>query len=119
MLNSTIENIQINGAGRTCINLHDNDYQDTVRRAFCAVVPFAKTNVGFLFMNQSNNNLYEHLQCDGQYTCIEQAGGFRAYVMPDFTDRGATRFTAKAFNASPGFAGQSPIGCRGHGGPTS
>jgi Concanavalin A-like lectin/glucanases superfamily/Pectate lyase superfamily protein len=88
MLNSTIENIQINGAGRTCINLHDNDYQDTVRRAFCAVVPFAKTNVGFLFMNQSNNNLYEHLQCDGQYTCIEQAGGSGHYVMPDFTDRG-------------------------------
>jgi hypothetical protein len=88
MLNSTIENIQINGAGRTCINLHDNDYQDTVRRAFCAVVPFAKTNVGFLFMNQSNNNLYEHLQCDGQYTCIEQAGGSGHYVIPDFTDRG-------------------------------
>ena len=88
MLNSTIENIMINGAGRTCIHLHDNDYQDTIRRVMCVVVPYAKTNVGFLFMNQSNNNLYEHLQCDGQYTCIEQASGSGHYVMPDFSDRG-------------------------------
>jgi hypothetical protein len=88
MLNSTIENIAINNAGRTCIDLHDNDYQDTIRRALCIVVPYAKTNVGFLFMNQSNNNLYEHLQCDGQYTCIEQATGSGHYIMPDFSDRG-------------------------------
>ena len=87
MLNSTIENILINGAGRTCVHLHDNDYQDTVRRVMCVVVPYAKTNVGFLFMNQSNNNLYEHLQCDGQYTCIEQATGSGHYIMPDFSDR--------------------------------
>ncbi len=88
MLNSTIENIQINGAGRSCIHLHDNDYQDTVRRVMCVVVPYAKTNVGFLFMNQSNNNLYEHLQCDGQYTCIEEASGSGHYIVPDFSDRG-------------------------------
>lgn len=88
MLNSTIENINMQGAGRTCINLANNDYQDTVRRVFCVVVPFAKTNVGFLFMNQSNNNLYDHLQCDGQYTCIEQATGSGHYIMPDFSDRG-------------------------------
>ena len=88
MLNSTIENINIQGAGRTCVDLHDNDYQDTVRRVQCDVVPFAKTNVGFLFLNQSNNNLYDHLQCDGQYTCIEQASGSGHYIMPDFSDRG-------------------------------
>ena len=88
MLNSTIENINMQGAGRTCINLANNDYQDTVRRVFCVVVPFPKTNVGFLFLNQSNNNLYDHLQCDGQYTCIEQATGSGHYIMPDFSDRG-------------------------------
>ena len=88
MLNSTIENIIINGAGRTCVNLHDNDYQDTIRQVICAVVPFAKTNVGFLFLGQSNNNLYTHLQCDGQYSCIGQASGSGHYIMPDFSDRG-------------------------------
>jgi hypothetical protein len=88
MLNSTIENINIEGAGRTCINLADNDYQDTIRRVFCAVVPFPKTNVGFLFLNQSNNNLYDHLQCDGQYSCIGQGTGSGHYIVPDFTDRG-------------------------------
>jgi hypothetical protein len=88
MLNSTIENINMEGAGRTCVNLANNDYQDTIRRVFCVVVPFAKTNVGFLFLNQSNNNLYEHLQCDGQYSCIGQATGSGHYVMPDFSDRG-------------------------------
>jgi hypothetical protein len=88
MLNSTIENINIQGAGRTCINLANNDYQDTIRRVFCVVVPSAKTNVGFLFLNQSNNNLYDHLQCDGQYSCIGQATGSGHYIMPDFTDRG-------------------------------
>src|SRR5690242_8056013 len=88
MLNSTIENINIQGAGRTCINLANNDFQDTIRRVQCDVVPFAKTNVGFLFLNQSNNNLYEHLQCDGQYSCIGQATGSGHYIMPDFSDRG-------------------------------
>ncbi len=88
MLNSTIENIQIQGAGRTCVNLHDNNYQDTVRRVFCSVVPAAKTNVGFLFLNQSNNNLYDHLQCDGQYSCVGEVGGSGHYIIPDFTDRG-------------------------------
>jgi hypothetical protein len=88
MLNSTIENIFIQAAGRTCINLANNDYQDTIRRAFCGITPGARTSVGFLFMNQSNNNLYEHLQCDGQQTCIEQAGGSGHYIMPDFSDRG-------------------------------
>ena len=88
MLNSTIENINMPGAGRTCVDLANNDYQDTVRRVLCAVVPFPKTNVGFLFLNQSNNNLYDHLQCDGQYTCIEQATGSGHYIMPDFSDRG-------------------------------
>lgn len=88
MLNSTIENIQIQGAGRTCINLHDNDFQDTILRVFCQVVPSGKTNVGFLFLNQSNNNVYDHLQCDGQYSCVGQATGSGHYIMPDFTDRG-------------------------------
>lgn len=88
MLNSTIENINIQGAGRTCVNLANNDFQDTIRRVFCAVVPFAKTNVGFLFLNQSNNNLYDHLQCDGQYSCIGQATGSGHYIVPDFSDRG-------------------------------
>jgi len=88
MLNSTIENIYIQGAGRTCITLANNDYQDTIRRVFCGVVPFAKTNIGFLFMNQSNNNVYDHLQCDGQYSCIGQATGSGHYIMPDFSDRG-------------------------------
>jgi hypothetical protein len=87
MLNSTIENIQVQGAGRTCLNLHDNDFQDTVRRFFCSVVPAAKTNVGFLFLNQGGNNLYDHLQCDGQYSCIGQVSGSGHYIMPDFTDR--------------------------------
>jgi len=88
MINSTIENIMVNGNGRSCINLANNDYQDTIRRTQCNVVPQAQTSVGYLFMNQSNNNLYEHLQCDGQYTCIEQATGSGHYIMPDFTDRG-------------------------------
>jgi hypothetical protein len=88
MLNSTIENIQISGAGRTCVNLHDNDFQDTVRRVFCSVVPAPKTNVGFLFLNQSGNNLYDHLQCDGQYSCVGQVSGSGHYIIPDFTDRG-------------------------------
>jgi Concanavalin A-like lectin/glucanases superfamily len=87
VLNSTIENIQVQGAGRTCLNLHDNDFQDTVRRFFCSVVPAAKTNVGFLFLNQSNNNIYDHLQCDGQYSCVGQVSGSGHYIMPDFTDR--------------------------------
>jgi Concanavalin A-like lectin/glucanases superfamily/Pectate lyase superfamily protein len=91
MLNSTIENINDGPyAGRTCIQLHDNDYQDTIRRAFCQVVPTARTRVGFLFLNASNNNLYDHLQCDGQYTCIEQATGNGTYILPDYTDRGYT-----------------------------
>jgi len=88
MLNSTIENIQINGAGRTCVNLANDDFQDTVRRVFCGIVPAAKTNVGFLFGNQSNNNLYDHLQCDGQYSCIGQFSGSGHYIIPDFSDRG-------------------------------
>jgi hypothetical protein len=88
MLNSTIENILINGAGRTCVNLANNDFQDTVRRVFCSVVPFAKTNVGFLFLNQAGNNVYDHLQCDGQYSCIGQVSGSGHYIMPDFSDRG-------------------------------
>jgi hypothetical protein len=88
MLNSTIENINIQNAGRTCVNLWNNDYQDTVRRVLCSRVPVAQTSVGFLFLNQSNNNLYDHLQCDGQPTCIEQATGSGHYIMPDFSDRG-------------------------------
>jgi hypothetical protein len=89
MLNSTIENIMDGPfAGRTCIDLRDNDYQDTIRRVKCQVVPKAQTFVGFLFMGQSNNNLYDHLQCDGQYTCIEELGGSGTYLLPDFTDRG-------------------------------
>lgn len=89
MLNSIIENITDGPyAGRTCINLHDNDYQDTIRRVACTVIPGVKTNVGFLFLNASNNNLYDHLQCDGQYTCIEQATGNGTYILPDYTDRG-------------------------------
>jgi hypothetical protein len=88
MLNSTIENIQIQGAGRTCVTLANTDFQDTIRRVLCGVVPFAKTNVGFLFLNQSNNNVYDHLQCDGQYSCIGQVSGSGHYIVPDFTDRG-------------------------------
>lgn len=89
MLNSTIENIMDGPyAGRTCINLHDNDYQDTIRRVFCQIIPAAKTNVGFLFLNASNNNIYDHLQCDGQYTCIEQLTGAGHYIVPVYTDRG-------------------------------
>ncbi len=89
MLNSTIENIAENGtAGRTCINLANNDFQDTVRRVWCVVVPKTLTSVGFFFGNQSNNNLYDHLQCDGQYSCVGQVTGSGHYIMPDFTDRG-------------------------------
>src|SRR5262249_17210563 len=63
MLNSTIENINfpLNGAGRTCVNLANNDFQDVVRRVFCDIPAVGnKTNVGFLFLNQSNNNIYDH-----------------------------------------------------------
>jgi hypothetical protein len=88
MLNSTIENIQEQGAGRTCINLNDNDYQDTISRAFCQIVPFAKSSVGFFFGNQANNNLYNHLQCVGQYSCVGALSGSGHYIMPDFTDEG-------------------------------
>jgi hypothetical protein len=87
MINSTIENISISGAGRTCLNLFNNDFQDTVRRFQCYVGPFAHTTVGFFFGNQSNNNVYDHLQCDGQYSCIGELGGSGHYIMPDFTDR--------------------------------
>jgi Concanavalin A-like lectin/glucanases superfamily/Pectate lyase superfamily protein len=88
MDNSTIQNIWQGGAGRTCMNLHDNDYQDEILRAFCGIVPAPKTNVGFIFGNQSNDNLYNHLQCDGQYTCIEQVSGSGHYILPDYSDRG-------------------------------
>ena len=91
MLNSTIENINFpsNSAGRTCVTLKDNDYQDVIRRVFCDVqVNGSKTSVGFLFLNQSNNNLYDHLQCDGQYSCIGQVSGSGHYIMPDYSDRG-------------------------------
>jgi hypothetical protein len=91
MLNSTIENINfpMDSAGRSCVDLWDNDYQDTVRRVFCAIVPAGnQTSVGFLFLNQSNNNVYDHLQCDGQYACIGQVGGSAHYIDPDYTDRG-------------------------------
>jgi hypothetical protein len=90
MLNSTIENILINGAGRTCLNLHDNNFQDAVHRFMCAVVPAAKTNVGFLLLNSTNNNLYDHLQCDGPSSCIGSISGSGHFIMPDITGRGQT-----------------------------
>jgi hypothetical protein len=88
MVNSTIENIAIPDAGRTCVTLADNAYQDTLRHIECGVVPGARTTVGFVFGKQSNNNLYDHLQCDGQYTCIEQYSGSGTYILPDLTSRG-------------------------------
>src|SRR5207249_3284390 len=74
--------------GRTCLNLHDNNFQDTVHRFFCSVVPSTKTNVGFLLLNSSNNNLYDHLQCDGPSSCIGAVSGSGHYIMPDLTGRG-------------------------------
>jgi hypothetical protein len=92
MLNSTLENISMfSGSGdhQTCIDLANNDFQDTVRRVFCGTgFNDGETRVGFLFGNQSNNNLYDHLQCDGQRSCIGEVGGSGHYIMPDFTDRG-------------------------------
>ena len=88
MTDSIIENISVSNAGRTCINLANNDYQDVVYNAWCPIVPTPETNVGFLFGNQSNNNIYDHLHCDGQYTCIGQYGGSGHYILPDYTGRG-------------------------------
>ncbi len=87
-INSTIENVWMGSAGRTCVNLANNDFQITIRRVFCGIVPGAKTSVGFIFGNASNDNLYDHIQCDGQYACIGQITGAGHYIMPDFTDRG-------------------------------
>jgi hypothetical protein len=92
MLNSTIENINLSagvgGDHLTCINLANNDFQDTVRRVVCATgFNDGTTRVGFVFGNQSNNNVYDHLQCDGQRSCIGELGGSGHYIMPDFTDR--------------------------------
>ena len=88
MINSTIENINVPGAGRTCLNLANNDYQDAIGRFECGVVPSGNvTSVGYLFANQSNNNLYSHLQCDGQTACIIIEGGSGHMILPDASDR--------------------------------
>jgi Pectate lyase superfamily protein/Concanavalin A-like lectin/glucanases superfamily len=112
MVNSTIENINIlagvGGDHETCINLANNDFQDTVRRVFCATGENdGTTRVGFVFGNQSNNNLYDHLQCDGQHSCIGELGGSGHYIMPDFTDRGDAIYLSTVLYSSPGSIGQS------------
>jgi hypothetical protein len=93
MINSTIENIGlyagVGGDHQTCVNLANNDFQDTVRRVFCSAgYNDGETRVGFIFGNQGNNNVYDHLQCDGQRSCIGELGGSGHYIMPDYTDRG-------------------------------
>ncbi len=88
MINSEIENIQMVSSGPTCVYLHDNDFQDTVRNVMCGMTAGSFTGVGFILGNQSNNNLYDHLHCDGQYTCTEQFGGSGTYILPDYTARG-------------------------------
>ena len=93
MINSTIENISlligVGGDHETCVNLANNDFQDVVRRVMCTTgFQDGTTRVGFIFGNQSNNNVYDHLQCDGQASCIGQLTGSGHYIVPDFTDRG-------------------------------
>jgi hypothetical protein len=93
IINSTIENVSllsgVGGDHETCVNLANNDFQDTVRRVDCTTgFQDNTTRVGFLFGNQSNNNVYDHLQCDGQHSCIGQITGSGHYIMPDYTDRG-------------------------------
>jgi hypothetical protein len=89
MLNSVIENVSFYQGGAACVFLHDNDYQDKLRNVSCQVVPIStRTAGGFLLENQSNNNLYEHLQCDGTNSCVFEHGGSGTYILPDYTDRG-------------------------------
>ncbi len=88
MINSVIENIQMVSSGPSCVYLHDNDFQDTIRNVLCQMTAGPFTGVGFILGNQSNNNLYDHLHCDGQYSCIGQFSGSGTYILPDYSDRG-------------------------------
>lgn len=100
MLNSSIENVSFNTSGDLCVNLHDNDFQDALRHVFCSVTPGnTRTTGGFAFGNQSNNNIYDHLQCDGTTSCVVEYGGSGTYILPDYTDRG-TVFYPFAFMAA-------------------
>lgn len=48
----------------------------------------AYTNTGYFFGQQSNNNIYDHLEANGTLSGIVENGGSGTYLMPDYTGFG-------------------------------
>jgi len=91
---STIENVWNSGTGRTCINLSNEDFQDTITKAYCTVdTPTGITSIAFMFGPHADNNLYQFLNCDGQYSCVGQSSASSStYINAQHEDAGFTYY---------------------------